>query len=326
MGESNVSNCPDTPLVSVIVPTYQHAPYIEQCIESILLQITGFAVEILIGEDESSDGTREICQRYAEQYPERIRLFLGQRKHVISIMGRPTGRRNLLRLMGEARGRYIALCEGDDYWTDQLKLQKQVDLMERNAHWSACFHRVRVKYEQGQNGVDVDFPLGVTKLEHVTEDFLDSWFVPTCSLLYRNEPPVVLPEWIKTTLSADIPLLLLLSLRGPIGYLADVMGVYRIHGAGLSRTTTHQGYDKVRGMAHLYELFNAHTGFQYNDRIREAFIKEIRMHLPEVKELKALKASQVPPLTLLDRAYYFAWVRFPALRSILDLVRSRKRK
>ncbi len=325
MGESNVSIGPHAPVVSVLVPTYQHASYIERCLEGVLMQVTGFPVEILVGEDESSDGTREICQRYAEQYPERIRLFLGQRKDVIPIMGRPSGRRNLLQLLGEARGRYIALCEGDDYWTDELKLQKQVDLMESNVHWSACFHRVRVSYEQGQNGEDVDFPVGVTKQEHVTEDVLDSWFVPTCSLLYRNDPPLEMPDWIRTTLSADIPLLLLLSLRGPIGYLSDVMGVYRIHGAGLSRTSAHQGYDKVRGMAHLYELFNAHTGFRYNDRVREAFIKEVRMHLPEAKELAALKAAQVPPLTLVDRAYYFTWVRLPVLRPLLDRIRSRKR-
>ena len=96
----------------MLVTTYQHAAYIAACLDGVLAQRTDFAVEVLVGEDESTDGTRAICQRYAERHPDRIRLFLRERKDVMHIGGRATGRANLLHLLGEARGTFIALCEG----------------------------------------------------------------------------------------------------------------------------------------------------------------------------------------------------------------------
>lgn len=124
------------PRVSVCVVTYNHVSFIEQCLESILIQQTDFPFEIILGEDESSDGTRAICKEYAEKFPDKIRLFLRSRKDVIYINGNPTGRYNFIENLKAAKGKYIALLEGDDYWTDPLKLQKQVDFMEKNEE---CF-------------------------------------------------------------------------------------------------------------------------------------------------------------------------------------------
>ena len=117
------------PVVSVQVSTYQHADFIRDCLDGILMQETDFPVEILIGEDESSDGTREICKAYADRHPDKIRLFLHRRENNIAIHGRPTGRFQSTYTRFKCRGTYIALCEGDDYWTDPLKLQKQVDFL-----------------------------------------------------------------------------------------------------------------------------------------------------------------------------------------------------
>jgi glycosyltransferase involved in cell wall biosynthesis len=119
------------PRVSVQVTTYQHAPYIGRCLDGILMQQTSFPIEILVGDDESTDGTREICLRYAERHPDRIRLFLCRRElshvpwHGNDIM------LNGYWLFCASRGKYLAICEGDDYWTDPLKLEKQVDALER---------------------------------------------------------------------------------------------------------------------------------------------------------------------------------------------------
>ena len=118
------------PLVSICVQTYQHAPYIAECLEGLLKQKTTFPYEIILGEDESNDGTRDICKAYAKKYPEIIRLFLRRREDVIYINGNATGRYNFIQNLRTARGKYIALCEGDDYWTDPLKLQKQVIFLE----------------------------------------------------------------------------------------------------------------------------------------------------------------------------------------------------
>src|SRR5690606_1387456 len=113
------------PVVSGCVQTYQQVKYISKCLDSILAQRTDFPFEIVLGEDESNDGTREICKAYQEKYPEKIRLFLRRRQDVIFIDGKPTGRYNMLENLRMARGKYIALCEGDDYWIDTEKLSKQ---------------------------------------------------------------------------------------------------------------------------------------------------------------------------------------------------------
>src|SRR5690606_24113344 len=116
--------------LSVCIQTYNHAPYIAQALDSVLMQETDFDFEILLGEDESTDGTREICQEYARQHPDKIRLFLNSRENVIYINGRPTGRWNFMNNLRHVRGEYVALLDGDDYWTDPRKLQKQVDVLD----------------------------------------------------------------------------------------------------------------------------------------------------------------------------------------------------
>ncbi|REE83096.1 glycosyltransferase involved in cell wall biosynthesis [Lutibacter oceani] len=134
----------DTPLVSVCVQTYQHVNYIKECLEGILMQKTSFPFEILLGEDASTDGTREVCLEYAKKYPDKIKLFLHHRENNIKINGSATGRFNLLNNLYSANGNYIALCEGDDYWTDPLKLQKQVDFLEKNEDYVICGHDRRI--------------------------------------------------------------------------------------------------------------------------------------------------------------------------------------
>ena len=129
--EEVVNTTASEPLVSICVQTYQHVDFIKDCLDGILKQETSFPFEILLGEDASTDGTREICLEYAEKYPDKIRLFLHHRENNIKINGKPTGRFIFLYNMFSARGKYIALCEGDDYWTDPLKLQKQVGFLEK---------------------------------------------------------------------------------------------------------------------------------------------------------------------------------------------------
>jgi len=123
LGESKPVN-KITPLVSVSVATYQHAPYIRECLDSILNQETNFPFEIIIGEDESVDGTREICIEYAEKFPDKIRLFLRDREisHLKDENGKLIKRLNGIFTFGlmSSRGKYIALCEGDDYWTGKM--------------------------------------------------------------------------------------------------------------------------------------------------------------------------------------------------------------
>lgn len=134
-----------SPLVSVLVMTYNQEDSIQQCLDSILAQETNFDFEILIGEDHSSDNTRAICKSYADRYPTSIRLFEHTGEDKINLFGRPSARLNFYVNMQAARGKYIAFCEGDDHWNSREKLQKQVDAFRTDETIALCFHRVWMK-------------------------------------------------------------------------------------------------------------------------------------------------------------------------------------
>lgn len=120
----------DVPMVSVCLITYNHAPYIRECLEGILMQKTEFNFEVCVGEDESSDGTREICIELAKAYPDRIKLILRRQVDPGREVYLSQGVYNYIETTKECRGKYVALCDGDDVWTDPHKLQKQFDIME----------------------------------------------------------------------------------------------------------------------------------------------------------------------------------------------------
>lgn len=144
------NNVPDNPLISISVPTYQHKDMIAKCLDGILMQKTRYSFEILLGEDASTDGTRETCIAYAQKYPDKIKLFLHSRDNNIKISGKPTGRFNALYNIYNSKGKYLALCEGDDYWTDSTKLEKQVSFLEENPKYVLTYHRW-INYEFNSN-------------------------------------------------------------------------------------------------------------------------------------------------------------------------------
>ena len=120
------------PLVSVYMITYNHARYVRQAIEGVMAQRTDFAYELVVGEDCSTDETREICLDFQKRHPDRIRV-LWWHENVSALGG------NGNRVLARCRGEYVAMCEGDDYWTDPHKLQKQVDLMRAHPSAGECF-------------------------------------------------------------------------------------------------------------------------------------------------------------------------------------------
>ena len=218
-----------SPMVSVVVTTYQHRAYIEECIQGILMQETSFPVEILIGEDESTDGTREICQRMAAAYPGRIQLFLRSRKDVIYMGGRATGRANLIATLQAARGRYIAFCDGDDHWTDPLKLQKQVDCLEADPEAVLCFHKVLMDV----HGKLVKDGITEPRFEQVaghTATVLDLLrignFIHFPSVVFRNVLTHFPDEFRRSPLG-DYFLFIMLMQHGNAFRLEDTMAVYR---------------------------------------------------------------------------------------------------
>lgn len=148
------NNTADIPLVSVCMCTYNHENYLSEAIESILLQKTGFLIELLIGEDCSTDNTRKIVEKYVSAYPDLI-IPVFPPKNVGST-------RNLLSLIEKARGKYIAICDGDDYWTDPLKLQKETDFLEQNDEYGMVCS-IAAMYIQDE--MKMDGYLGDAKVE-----------------------------------------------------------------------------------------------------------------------------------------------------------------
>lgn len=217
----------EQPMVSVCVPTYNHGKYIRQCLDGILVQKTTFPFEIILGEDDSPDDTRDICKEYADKYPDKIRLFLRRREDVIHVNGKPTGRFNLLAGVKATKGKYIAFCEGDDYWTDELKLQKQVDFLEANEDYSICGHFIFINNDGKVK------PRKLNYVKETGEHLLIHNFVPLLSAVYRKSAmPGEFPDFFFKCVMGDLPMHYMVSRKGKIKMLEDYMGARRLHVGG----------------------------------------------------------------------------------------------
>lgn len=208
------------PMVSVHVSTYQHADFIRDCLDGVLMQETDFPVEIIIGEDESSDGTREICREYADRHPDKIRLFLHRRENNISIHGRPTGRFQFAYSHFIARGKYIAICEGDDYWTDPMKLQKQIDFLEENEEYVLSHHDSRAVNESGEKIKGSRLP-DENKKDYTHEGLMSSPWLLTSSFCYRKIYETYPPSFFKV-MNADLFIVSILGRHGRGKYQKSV--------------------------------------------------------------------------------------------------------
>ena len=215
------------PIVSVCVQTYQHVNYIKNCLDGIINQQTNFSFEILLGEDASYDETREICLKYAEKFPDKIKLFLHHRENNIKINNVATGRFNFLYNLYQCSGKYIALCEGDDFWTDPLKLQKQVDFLEANPDFELCFtncNTINKKNEVLNNSF-----LNYKKTVFEKEDVL--FVAPTLTRVFRNRNFNELD--LTSVLAVDAYLLIWQLHKGKAKYLPEITASYRKHVGGI---------------------------------------------------------------------------------------------
>lgn len=215
------------PLVSVCIQTYQHVHHIEQCLQSVLCQQTSFPFEIILGEDDSTDGTRDICIRYKEKFPNVVNLFLRDEKNKIWIEGEKTGRYNFISNLQAAKGKYIALLDGDDYWIDHLKLQKQVDFLESNPDYTLCFGN----YRNLKNG-----KLKTTLYLHPRKKDYSINNIPlmhTGSVVFRNPGFDIIPLHFWQTPFLDFPLYMHVTGKGKIRRLPGYVVVYREHDKGM---------------------------------------------------------------------------------------------
>ena len=215
--------------VSICMITYRHEHFIAQAIEGVLMQKTNFSFELCIGEDDSPDRTREICKDYAQKYSDRIRLFTRSRDDVLFIDGRPTGRTNASKTRAACAGKYIAICEGDDYWVDELKLQKQFDFMEANPEYSLCFHPSYILDAESGAQISEGWKHYPYSRKIGTKGMLlgGGNMCPTNSLFFRQEISREMPRFARNCPVGDVALQAMCSLSGSVYYMTDIMSVYR---------------------------------------------------------------------------------------------------
>jgi RimJ/RimL family protein N-acetyltransferase len=207
--------------VSVFMMAYNHEEFISQALDGILIQNTDFAVEIVVGEDKSTDKTRSILINYAQKHPNKLKLILHSKN-----IG---ANKNQISVLNGCNGKYIAMCEGDDYWTDPHKLQKQVNLLEANPDFSICFHSVKIVFEDENTEPKIT---NKNQAEITTfENLAIGNYIHTVSCVFRNNLSN-LPEWFDKMPAGDYVLHLLNAERGKIGFINEVMAAYRVHKGG----------------------------------------------------------------------------------------------
>jgi glycosyltransferase involved in cell wall biosynthesis len=249
---------PKKPKVSICVITYQHEDYFEKCMESILQQKVNFDYEIIIGEDHSPDQTPNIVKKYAELFPEKIKAYV-----------RPENigaKFNFLHCFFDCTGEYIVHIEADDYFTDDNKLQTQIDFLDDNLNVSACFHNAQIIFEDDTNREAVFINSKNQKVLTETKDFFvekETWFMATASVMMRRKYVESLPEWFLECKSGDIPLYVILAEKGPIAYINKIMSVYRKNLNGQSYTDNIQSLNFINNRIYMYSKVNEYTQYKY---------------------------------------------------------------
>lgn len=252
-------------LVSICSITYNHAPYIRQCLDGMLMQKTNFDFEIIINDDCSTDGTTEIIREYVEKYPDIVKPIYHEENQY------QKGVRAMFAkfVFPKAQGKYIALCEGDDYWTDPLKLQKQVDFLESHPEYSLCFHNAIVHYEDTEKK-DYLFA-DVKNKEYTRTEILTNWFAPTASFVFRKE--VLNSVYYKKVMESkklvygDLPLILSASYCGKIFGFAETMSVYRKHIGGAMQIHNSIPIKLCRHQIESRKIFGKDLKPLFNDKI-----------------------------------------------------------
>jgi glycosyltransferase involved in cell wall biosynthesis len=271
--------------VTALVTTYNHEKYIAQALESALMQKTNFEYEIIVAEDCSIDQTRSIVLDFQRRNPEKIRLVLPAEN-----LG-SAGNRVFAQAFELAQGEYVALLDGDDYWTSAKKLQRQVEFLELHPDCALCFHNALRIYEDGSRvALPHNFP--GQKPISVLEDVVQSNFIAGCTPMLRKDAAGRFPEWYYNVPHGDWSLYILCAQHGKIGYIDEILGIYRIHNQGF--WSKRDAIQKLEEIIAYYETMNANLDFRFND-IVQPLVSARRKELAAVRALVETVQRILPP-------------------------------
>lgn len=322
-------------MVSVICITYNHEKYIRQCLEGCVSQKTDFSFEILVHDDASTDGTATVIQEFEKKYPDLIRPIYqteNQYSKKVSI------KREFI--MPLVRGRYVALCEGDDFWTDENKLQRQVDAMEGNSECCMCVHKVAEVFENGAlNGTwfpNFQLDTGIIS----SRDFLamgQYYSFHTSSFFFRTEhyreyimDP---PEFVRKSSVGDEAHMMYFGQKGPVYYIDKPMSHYRRGVVGSWTARQRNNSDRAtihpKKMIDTYLAFDSYTKGQYHDLLVKRIARQMAVAaILEKKAMDMLKKENREyffALSLNRRCFVLAGGVFPGLVKMAYLNRIEKK-
>ncbi len=258
--------------VSIVCCTYNQCQYIRDALDGFLMQKTDFEFEVLVHDDASTDGTADIIREYEQKYPNIIKpIYQNDNQYSQGISIKKEF------IIPRVSGKYIALCEGDDFWTDPLKLQKQVDFLEAHPEYTLC--ATACVWRNMRDNVDEDQFIISEDMDVSVEDIIvekNGRIFPTVSVLVRKEIYTVIPNWMKVFTIGDTPLFIYAGINGRIRMLADITCVYRWYAKGswtVSMNNTEKNlYFKQRSVLG-FEQLNVETNYKYSECISETLHK-----------------------------------------------------
>ena len=271
-------NTLQTPSVAIFMVTYNHEKYIRQAVKSIVEQKTNFPYMLFIGEDCSTDNTRSICIELQQKYPEKITLLLHEKN-----IGALQNAAQVYKACVEY-GKYTAICEGDDYWTDKNKLQKQVDFLEQNPDFNICCHRAMYLNEKTKV---LKPPKALKHSVFTQEDVANHNFVQTLTEVFRNSAWKGLPKEYFNSISGDYFVNMMLSENGKIKYLPDVMAVYRQQQSG-----SWHSLDAIKGIQNTLSILNYYLQTDLKDSVKENLKKNIVRQYLRLYEMEKNKEQR----------------------------------
>lgn len=273
------------PKVSVWMITYNHEKYIEQAVESVMMQDYP-NLELVIGEDYSTDRTREILLNLRDKYPDKIKLIL--HKENVGMI------KNEIITRNECDGEYIAYLDGDDYWIDPQKISKQYDFLSKNSEYIMCFHQTKVINESTLSFPEYLLSSSNKRTEFSIEDIISGLFLQIGTMMSKNIP-VDYIDWRENIKYGDRYIYLMLARHGKIKYFNECMAAYRVHPGGV--WSTHHQNNRVENWLnkiYLFENFDKYTDYKYTEAIKksiqamkvEVFVEKIRLieQYPEVED------------------------------------------
>ncbi|MES2588238.1 MAG: glycosyltransferase [Bacteroidota bacterium] len=281
--------------VAVFMITYNHEGFIAQAVESVMMQETNFSYKLYIGEDFSNDDTRNICIQLKEKYPEKIELILHEKN-----IGLFANEKIIYNLCFNSGAQYIANLEGDDYWIDPLKLQKQVDFLDENPDFSASYTNSYVINEETGEKVIAKtqiWDVAETKdlLEH--DDFHKD-NIPlspghTSTFVFRNNVIKAYPDWFYQVYVGDFPMFIIASKYGKAKFLNEITSVYRVHENGISSKNFHfESHTKERIFIYqkLNEYLEKKHAKQINTLIAKHYINLLKLYKKNKKITSSINA------------------------------------